>query len=236
MEKFRLSDPGSALSIDPAMAEYLRAYRLPLPPAARYGYARIPTPQERQRVEVLAQAWVPSHAMATVLLIHGYAEHTGNYAHLIGDLVNAKFAVIALDLRGQGLSEGPSGHTPSPEAYAEDVEKVVSEIFPQVALPSSPLFVWAHSLGALTALQVIRRERLPVALAGAALTSPLLGFPELSGFQKLAAFAAPLLARIAPALPIAHGLLPINLSHDEIYLARLLEDPLIRHVTTPRWF
>jgi alpha-beta hydrolase superfamily lysophospholipase len=218
------------------MAEYLSGYGLPLPPKARYGFTRVQSPQEKQRVALLAQAWVPAHATATVLVIHGYSEHTGNYSRLIRDFVDARLAVIALDLRGHGLSEGPSGHTPGKDSYAEDVEKVVSEIFPLVAVPGSLLFLWAHSLGALTALQVIHRGRLPEPVAGAVLTSPLLGFPKLTGFQKMAARFSPLLSRITPALPISHGVAPIDLSHDETYLARRHDDPLVRHVTTPRWF
>jgi lysophospholipase len=234
MSEFRLSDPGSSLALDPAMAEYLRAYGLPQPPLARYGYARIASPQERSRVALLTQAWVPAHAIATVLLVHGYSEHAAIYSRLIRDFVEARFAVIALDLRGHGLSEGPAGHCPTPLTYAEDVEKIVTEIFPN-ALPNSPLFLWAHSLGAMTALQVLHRGRLPVRPAAAAFTSPLLGFPELRGVQKLLAKVAPLLAKAAPALPVAHGIPPTDLSHDETYLARRHEDPLVRRVATPRW-
>ena len=34
---------------------------------------------------------------------------------------------------------------------------------------------------------------------------------------------------------MAHGVSPGTLSHDEAYLARRFEDPLIRRVATPRW-
>ena len=150
ISSFRLSDPGSLQAIDPSILEYLRSYRLPLPPAARYGFSRFASPQEKYQVLLHSQAWVPSHANGTVLLLHGYSEHSANYARLIRDLVEAQLAVITLDFRGHGLSEGPSGHVPFSHTYAEDAETVLGQIFP-ATLPNRPLFVFGHSMGAMIA-------------------------------------------------------------------------------------
>ena len=149
----------------------------PRPPAARYGYMRITAPRENQRVALLAQAWVPGHAVGTVVLLHGYSEHVGNYARLIREFVDNQLAVITFDFRGHGLSEGPAGHTQLPELYPEDAEAVVNEIFPQV-LPNSPLFIWGHSMGAMVGLELVLRGRLPRVPTAAVFTSPLLGMPE----------------------------------------------------------
>lgn len=235
MTSLKLSDPGSLASLDPATAEYLRSYGLPLPPKARYGFARIRAPQKRHGVTLFAQAWVPPQASGTVALLHGYSEHTGNYSRLIGDFVDAQLAVVAFDFRGHGLSEGPAGHAQLPDLYAEDAETVLHALFPEVA-PGRPLFLWGHSMGALVGLQLLLRGKLPQAPAAAVFTSPLLGFPELQGLQKALARLSPLLARALPTFPIAHGLPPENLSHDELYLAHRFEDPLIKRVTTPGWF
>lgn len=235
MISFKLSEPGSPLSLDPAMLEYLRYYEFPLPPRVRYGFTRISSPQEKQRVSIFAQAWVPGHATGTVLLLHGYCEHSGNYSKLVRELVENQLAVIALDHRGHGLSEGPASHVQQPFHYAEDSETIINQLFSQV-LPNRPLFFWAHSMGAMVALQIILRGNLQSNPSAVVLTSPLLGFPELTGAQKILSFLSPLLAKITPSFPIAHGMSPQYLSHDELYLARRFEDPLIKKVTTPQWF
>lgn len=232
---FKLSEPGSSLSHDPVMMEYLRCYEFPQPPAVRYGFLRFESPQTKDRVGLFGQAWVPPHATGTVLLLHGYCEHAGNYSHLIADFTNARLAVIMLDLRGHGLSEGPRGHLQNPDTYAEDVEAFVDRIYPQV-LPNRPLYLWAHSLGSLVALQLLKRGKLPVRPSAVVLSSPLLGLPELVGSQKFLAKIAPVVAAILPTLPIAHGIPSGVLSHDEEYLARRHEDPLIGRNTTPKWF
>jgi alpha-beta hydrolase superfamily lysophospholipase len=232
---FKLSDPSATLAPDPVMLEYLRCYELPQPPSVRYGFLRFNSPQPKERIGLFGQAWVPPHAIGTVLLIHGYSEHTGNYARLIRDFVQARLAVVALDLRGHGLSEGPRGHLADPHHYAEDIESFLSEVFPQT-LPHRPLYLFGHSLGGLIGLQLLLRGRLPVTPSAAIFTSPLLGLPELSGSQKILGALAPLVAMALPTLPIDHGISPQVLSHDEEYLGRRLEDPLIGRNTTPRWF
>ncbi|RZA07669.1 MAG: alpha/beta fold hydrolase [Proteobacteria bacterium] len=231
---FKLSDPGKTLAQDPAMSEYLRCYEFPGPPETRYGYVRIDSPQAKDRVGLFGQAWSPLHATGTVLLIHGFAEHGGNYAHLVRDFVNAHLAVAMLDLRGHGLSEGARGHVEGPHTYAEDIEAFMQEVFP-LLLPNRPLYVFGHSLGGLTALQLLQRKKLPAKVAGAVLTSPLLGFPELLAPQKYLAALAPIIAKIMPTLPVAHGIPPTVLSHDEAYLARRERDPLNSRVATPKW-
>lgn len=231
---FKLSEPGSSLSQDPAMTEYLRCYEFPQPPTVRYGFRRFESPQSKDRVNLFGQAWVPNHATGTVVLIHGYSEHGGNYSQLVRDFLGARLAVVMLDLRGHGLSEGPRGHLDSPQAYAEDFESFVAGIFTQI-LPHRPLYVWGHSLGALVGLQLILRGNLPVRPTAAIFTSPLLGYPELKGREKLLAALAPAVATILPTLPISHGIPPQILSHDEEYLSRRFEDPLIGRVSTPRW-
>jgi len=231
---FKLSDPGKNLAQDPAMSEYLRCYEFPCPPEVRYGFVRMESPQAKDRVGLFGQAWVPLHATGTVLLIHGFAEHAGNYAALVKDFVNAHLAVAVLDLRGHGLSEGARGHVEGPDTYAEDIEAFLNEVFPAL-LPNRPLYIFGHSLGGLTGLQLLQRKNLPVKCAGAVFTSPLLGFPELLAPQKYLAALAPLVAKIMPTLPIAHGIPPTVLSHDAAYLARRAQDPLIARVATPKW-
>lgn len=232
---FQLSEPGSTQQRDPVMSEYLRSYELPLPPQIRYGFTRLDSPQKSDRVNLFGQAWLPEGARGLVVLVHGYSEHSANYAQLIQALVRAKFAVAALDLRGHGLSEGPRGHAGSPETYAEDVEAFVSHVFPSLT-PNKPLFLWAHSLGGMIGLQILLRNKLPVTLSGAVFTSPLLGFPELFGTQKFLANFASIVAKFFSTLPIQHGIASTILSHDEEYLARRIEDPLINAVSTPGWF
>lgn len=231
---FKFSEPGAPLTRDPSVREYLQTYQLPIPPQVRYGHVRFPSPQENYRVGLFGQAWAPEHSVGTVVLLHGLSEHSGNYGQLIQDFCAAHLSVATLDLRGHGLSEGPRGHTDTPECYAEDVEQFLRVVLPTLN-PNRPLFFFGHSMGGLIALHLLLRKNIATQPRAIALTSPFLGFPEIKGPQKILSALAPLVNCIAPSLAISHGIADESLTHDTAYLARRAEDPLVSIKVSPRW-
>lgn len=231
---FKLTEPGATLIRDPSVREYLKTYNCPIPPNVRYGHIRLESPQDQFRVALFGQAWVPDHSLGTVFLIHGFSEHTGNYGRLIQDFTNARLAVAAIDLRGHGLSEGPRGHTDSPECYAEDVEKFAQVVSPTLN-PNRPFFLFGHSLGGLIALHLMLRNRMPAKIAAAVITSPLLGLPTLAGLPKILASVSPIAEKFFPTLGFPHNISDNTLSHDNEYLDRRAQDPLINGKASPRW-
>lgn len=55
---------------------------------------------------IAAQVWWPQAPRATLILLHGYYDHSGLYRHVIDWALGMGFAVLALDLPGHGLSSG----------------------------------------------------------------------------------------------------------------------------------
>jgi len=234
MTEFHLSEQSSSLHHEPKVTEYLKCYKLPSPPSVRYGHIRFSSLQKKHRVELFGQAWLPDQSIGTILFIHGFSEHVGNYGQLIQDFVRERYAVASIDLRGHGLSDGPQGHVDNPSYYAEDIEQFAHIVFPHLT-PKRPLYIWAHSMGGLIALQLLLRNKLPIIPAAVTLSSPLLGFPALQGKQKFLAKFAPVMAKVLPSLQIAHDLSPENLSKNTAYLENRSKDPLIGTHITPQW-
>ena len=57
--------------------------------------------------ELFCRHWTgPRDSNATVVLMHGYAEHSGRYHHVATGLVEAGYDVRAIDARGHGRSPG----------------------------------------------------------------------------------------------------------------------------------
>ncbi|MCF5031709.1 alpha/beta hydrolase [Pseudomonas syringae] len=56
--------------------------------------------------EVVGQVWLPDSPVATLFLFHGFYDHMGLYRHVIEWALEQRFAVIACDLPGHGLSSG----------------------------------------------------------------------------------------------------------------------------------
>lgn len=167
-------------------------------------------------------------ARARVVLLHGYAEHAGRYAEVIGVLTGAGFECHTLDLRGHGHSQGVRGHVLKFEEYLDDVD-----LFLQ-SLPATPLprFLIGHSLGGLISLSYVLRR--PDAFGALAVSSPfLLPAMPVPWLKEALATAA---SHLAPTLLIDSEIDARGLSHDPAIVEAYVADPMVFKTVNPRWF
>ncbi|MFC4637377.1 alpha/beta hydrolase [Deinococcus hohokamensis] len=161
--------------------------------------AAAPTPQPWtiDGAPVTGYRWGAPAPRGAVLLAHGMGEYAGRYVGhyhaLIPTLVGAGLTVYAYDQRGHGQSAGR-------RAVVDLNELVEDHLRARQALrgEAAPLFAFGHSMGGLvTAASVVRDPR---GLSGVILSSPalLVGANEPRLLKRL----APLLGRVAPALPV----------------------------------
>ena len=159
---------------------------------------------------------------AVVVLVHGYGEHMGRYAHVVEALVQRGYAVYTIDHRGHGGSEGVRAHVEHFDYFVADLDLLVQKA--QAAYPDLPLCMIGHSMGGLIAVRYALRYQEKLAclvVTGAALqigndASPLL--------KKLSW----LIATVAPQLGVA-GLKPGTesiLSRDPTIQEAFDADPL----------
>lgn len=129
-----------------------------------------------------------------VLLLHGYGEHVGRYAHVVEALNAANVSVYSYDQRGHGASQGP-------RALFRVNDLVRDHLAAREWLRSNlkvPLFALGHSLGGLvTALSVARDPR---GLAGVVLSSPALIVGE--GEPAMVRRLSGVMSVVAPSLAI----------------------------------
>jgi len=187
------------------------------------------TAKSKDGLKLVGREWTPGGGpRGAVCLVHGIGEHTGRYSHVAAVFNQAGYAVLGLDLRGHGLSEGQRGFTPSYDAFLDDLDVALSET--RSRFPSRPLFFYGHSLGGnLVLYHAIRRKP---ALAGVVASSP----------QLRLAFKPPawqtslgrLLFNVWPAFSMTSGLEQAALSHDPAVVRAYAEDPLVHNRLTPR--
>lgn len=165
---------------------------------------------------------------ARVVLVHGYAEHMGRYAHVIEALNGAGFEVHAFDLRGHGRSEGVRGHVLRFEDYLDDLDLFLAEL-PQDALPR---LLVGHSLGGLLSLRYVLDR--PDAFVALAVSSPYLHIATDVHFLKEAVASAA--SHLAPTLLTKSPIEAKALSHDPAVVEAYIADPLIFKTFNARWF
>jgi acylglycerol lipase len=159
-----------------------------------------------------------------VLLVHGYAEYSGWYDHVVAALVAAGYAVYTLDHRGHGRSEGPRALVRSIAALADDLFVYLTDI--RAAHPDEPIFVYGHSMGALISVTLIlRHPELNESLSGLIASGVPLTLDESASPVQLV--MGRILSRLAPTF-IAPGTprLKNMLSHDDAHEDAVKRDPL----------
>ncbi|QIZ37793.1 alpha/beta hydrolase [Saccharopolyspora sp. ASAGF58] len=121
--------------------------------------------------------WPAAEPSATVLVLHGYGEHSGHYRRLAAHLCRDGAEVWAVDHVGHGLTgAAPDGLFDSVEQLADNAAAVLKHA--HAANPELPVVVVGHSLGAITAMLLAARAQHRI--SGLVLTgAPIAGSPSV---------------------------------------------------------
>ncbi|MGW4248169.1 alpha/beta fold hydrolase, partial [Nocardia sp. NPDC004722] len=175
---------------------------------------------------VFWQAWLPDgEPRAVAVIVHGYAEHSGRYAHVAQRLTDSGVAVYALDHIGHGKSEGARANVGSLDTAADNVRTMLATATGRH--PGLPSFVIGHSMGGLTTAYFAVRDQPEV--NGVVLSGPAIDIEAGNAVQRL---AAPLVSRFLPNLPVVK-LDSTLVSRDPAVVKAYDEDPLVHHGGVP---
>ena len=115
--------------------------------------------------------WTAGSPARIVLIVHGYAEHGGRYAH-VAEALNARGSVVyAEDHIGHGRSDGE-------RALITDFEHVVDDLHSLAGIartehPGLPLLLVGHSMGGLLSARF--GQRWPEEVAGIGFCGAVIG-------------------------------------------------------------
>ena len=169
--------------------------------------------------KIFYRSSVPENPIASVIILHGYAEHSGRYLHVMEYFANRGFAVFAPDERGHGKTARTLGDVEDFRLVLEDVDMLVTQAGEK--FPTRPVFMLGHSMGGL--LAVLYSERYGNKLRGLILSGAALVLPDnVSSFlKKMASF----LAKIAPKLQV-QSFDSSGISRDPEVIRKKDSDPL----------
>ncbi len=211
-----------------------------------------------EKLKLYEQVWLPPggaddnqlRTKATVMIVHGFGEHSGRYRPLAMYLINNNYAVYAYDQRGHGKSGGPRAYINAWEEYVTDLERAVDRV-----LESSgelPLFILAHSLGGLVLASYLVKHKARVnrgttnppitpytddespppniPIAGVIFSSSLLRMP--TNVSPLLLALSGLVNSLRPKMQTIK-VDPSTLSKDEYEVDKYNADPLVYHGGMP---
>lgn len=128
----------------------------------------------------------PQGSKGTVLILPGRTECIEKYGRTAADLARRGYASLAVDWRGQGMSDRIAsmpmmGHVEHFQDYQRDL-RAIRAALPTLGLPQ-PLFLLAHSMGGTIGLRALI-DGFPV--RAAAFTAPMWGIRIAPSLRPLA--------------------------------------------------
>ncbi|MFV2074138.1 MAG: lysophospholipase [Thermoanaerobaculales bacterium] len=191
-----------------------------------------------------------SEATAVLLFVHGLAEHSGRYRHVMEHFAGRGFDCWALDYRGHGRSPAVGGSHPRPAAgngrsvrisgvHVDRFDEFLTDLgavhrLVRNACPGRPLFMIGHSQGGLITLRYALAH--PEDLTAIIVSSPFLGLHPDTRPNALLRAGARLLSAVAPRFMLAKPPDASLLSRDPKVGEAYLADPLVSRSVSARWF
>ena len=169
---------------------------------------------------------------AALLFVHGLAEHTGRYHHVMEHFAGRGYDCFAVDMRGHGKSPGRRVHVKRFDEYLTDVR--AGHQLARGANPGRQLFVIGHSQGGLITLRYGLAH--PEDLAAIVVSSPFLGLHPDARPGAALSLVAKILSALTPRLLLSKPPDPSFLSHDPEVGKAYLADPLVSRKVSARWF
>lgn len=171
-------------------------------------------------LNIFCQNWHPEgDPRAVLLIVHGYAEHSGRYRHVAEHFAELGYAVYTLDHRGHGQSDGVRADVVRFEDYLADLKTFLGIV--KEREPGRQVFLIGHSMGgAIVTLFTARHGGYFDGL----ITSGA-GVKVEGGVSPLLIRLSKIVAALAPRLPTV----PLDaeaVSRDSEVVARYRSDPL----------
>ncbi|MGE8497246.1 MAG: alpha/beta hydrolase [Pseudomonas sp.] len=120
---------------------------------------------------IAAQVWWPQEPRATLVLLHGYYDHSGLYRHVIDWALGMGFVVLALDLPGHGLSSGARASIDDFAEYQAVLQAGLAQAA-ELELPQ-PWHLCGQSTGGAILVDYLLNGEPPAAIGETILLAPL---------------------------------------------------------------
>jgi alpha-beta hydrolase superfamily lysophospholipase len=176
----------------------------------------------------------PDSPNAVIILLHGLAEYSGRYEHVAQFYNENDIAIVSMDLRGHGLSDGQHGFIPTIEAMFRDIDLLIEET--RCRYPSCPAILYGHSMGGNLALSYTL-NRYPNAsdncpYQGIIVTSPWIRLARYRQLPRPISSLIQKISRFRPSLKFRLRFNPRIITRNEDIVYAYREDPYIRRSAT----
>ncbi len=137
-------------------------------------------------------------AKHVVCLIHGIGEYAGRFTRMADKFKDADIAVVSMDLRGHGRSQGTRGGCAPRKEVLADIDALIE--YAQEVYPGVPIVMYGHSMGGNITLDYRARGKYNNVPVGYVISAPWIRLIRPVSGALLT--AVKLLTKIAPNFQI----------------------------------
>ena len=182
------------------------------------------------------QRYVPDdRPRAELLFVHGLAEHSGRYSHVMRYFAEQGFDCWALDYRGHGKSPGLRVHVDRFDEFLLDIAAAYRLV--RAEQTWLPLVLVGHSQGGLLVLRHVLTQPDGIeGIDGVIVSSPFLGMHPDAAPSAPLHVVANIVSTFSPKLMFSKVAEPRFLSRDPRVAEAYVNDPLVSNTVSARWF
>jgi alpha-beta hydrolase superfamily lysophospholipase len=169
---------------------------------------------------------------AELLFVHGLAEHSSRYGHVMRYFADRGFDCWALDYRCHGKSPGLRVHVDRFDEFLLDIAAAYRLV--RAEQTWLPLYLVGHSQGGLLALRHVLIH--PEGIEGIIVSSPFLGMHPNAAPSAPLHVVANIISTFSPKLMFSKVAEPRFLSRNPSVAEAYVNDPLVSNTVSARWF
>ncbi len=168
-------------------------------------------------------------AKGTVVLVHGYTDHSGLYQHAIKHLIDNQWNVFTFDLQGHGVSSGEPLAIDRFDRYVVQLQHLLNHYRPHFI---GPIVMMGQSMGGSVVLSFLKasseQQKKAWSVCGSMLLAPMIRPADYDWMKRLYPFFFWWLKRLKRRFAES--------SHDQAFLDfRSQEDPLQHRYISLKW-
>lgn len=176
---------------------------------------------------IVGYHWPVENAKRVVVLIHGIGEHDGRYDRMAGFFAEDDIALIGMDLRGHGRTDGVRGHAAPRADILKDIDALIT--YAKGIYPDIPMILYGHSMGGNVVLDYRRRGELSGTPDGYIISGPWVKL--VNNFSKPMVNFVKFMSHVAPKFRASSDC-DENILGNPDYVRPYNDDPLVHSSIT----
>ncbi|OMJ12180.1 putative monoglyceride lipase, partial [Smittium culicis] len=164
-----------------------------------------------------------SPAVANLIIVHGFGEHSDRYESLARHFCKNNFRVLAFDMKGfgrTGRKQGQLGGIGQFDKVYKQINHFANTLLLQKYSDTSKLFIYGHSMGGCIVLNYCAVPEYASSISAVISSAPALKFDTSATPPAILVSVLKVVSRFLPSIPVSSKTNPDDLTSDPAEVER----------------